>query len=123
MIIRGLLLGTIIYFLAGCSRVYLHNGAISQDEPPAERKEIYHITYLTLKEVSAPVDLTKRCKEGRWQTVKIQRDALDSLLAFPPLNLYYAPWHVAVSCEEGYYSEWPLPKTPRRPLRRVKESK
>ena len=100
----------LLFFLTGCTVVYMHNGQYT-DEPPREKKETYRLIYLQLKTINGPFDISKRCKEGRWKTVKIERDLIDSIASLPPFSVYYSPWEVTISCEDGYYADWSDEKT------------
>jgi len=86
-------------FCSGCGTIYIHNGNTSSE---VTQLEWHHDGILDLVEFSKPVDLSQRCKNKEWKTVKIEKSALcvvvDIAEAFVVGNLY-DPWIVETSCK------------------------
>ena len=89
-----------IFVFTGCATIYLHNG----DTPPeVTQQEWHHDGILDLVEFSNPVDLSQRCKNKEWQTVKIEKSPLCVLVDIAEAAIVgnlYDPWIVETSCKE-----------------------
>jgi len=88
-----------IFIYSGCATIYLHNG-----DTPSEvtQQEWHHDGILDLVEFSPPVDLSQRCRNREWQTVKIEKSALCVLVDIAEATLVgniYDPWIVETSCK------------------------
>ena len=65
------------FFCTNCSVMHFKNGSAPSDNEV--REEWHHNAALSLLELSAPVDLTKRCTEGKWSVVTTKVTFLNAL--------------------------------------------
>jgi hypothetical protein len=82
--------------LAGCSRIYFHNGpGPAKDMPPPR---FHHDGLFGLVEFSEPEDLKEICHDREWSSVATENSFLTGLVSILTLN-FYRPWAFSAKCE------------------------
>jgi hypothetical protein len=96
---KAIIFFSCLFVFNSCATIYLHNGDTPSE---VEILEWHHGGIFDLVEFSKPVDLSQRCSNKEWQTVKIEKSPLCVLVdiaeAFLIGNLY-DPWIVETSCK------------------------
>jgi len=81
---------------AGCHKMQIHNGPRAE-LTSFEQGEWHHDGVVGLVEFSPPMDLSKQCPGGTWQSVQVQRSFIQGLVQAITFGLY-TPWDTNVQC-------------------------
>ncbi|MBB1339832.1 Bor/Iss family lipoprotein [Pseudoalteromonas sp. SR44-2] len=95
--------GCTLIILTGCTNIYFDNGMQSKVSNKALKSSQWHHNFaLALYEGSEPLDLTKHCPQGEWQSVHTYKSFTNSL-AEVVVNQIGPAWYpktVAVQCNK-----------------------
>jgi hypothetical protein len=81
--------------LAGCHKIFFHNGADSTTF--TQNEDYHHEVAIELVELSEPVDLNKMCQGQPWRTVKTERTFVNALIGIITQPIY-GQWTVSQAC-------------------------
>jgi hypothetical protein len=88
----------VLALTCACSTIHFESG-----EPAAGDALVYsqwhHNVVAQLIEVSPPVDMTARCRDGNWSRITTEL-SLPGALAHQVTSGLWAPWTVAYRCAE-----------------------
>lgn len=92
---KNIFLLAITVLLSSCSTMYFDNGSPSSS---MEASQWHHVGILRLVEFSSPVQTSKVCSEGDWQSIKVEKPFVHGLVTSISYGLY-DPWNVEHSCK------------------------
>jgi hypothetical protein len=94
---RTMALLAVTAFLSACSTIHFSNGNVAAED--TSYSSWHHNAIFDLIEVSAPVDLSQSCPDGRWAMITTELSFVGGLASAITYSLW-TPWSVAFSCAE-----------------------